>query len=169
MKRVIFNALIYKLKTNPQILEWLGGPFVFRAGRLAPTQIPSITVRSSGERRHMRPCFTSIKTSIPNTILTMCSPSVEISIWVSSAHTGFPQTGEDADEIADYISELLLDSTQYVTGTHAWNQISTTQQIEETKNLWHNVLRFSLDYHIDTEGETVSIIDAGSPSDSGEE
>jgi hypothetical protein len=167
MIATIFNVLIYKLQTDPTLLSYLGGPYVFRAKRLAPTQIPSITVHETSERRKLRTGFNSIKEDIPNTILTFCTSTIEISVWVSSMHTGFPQTGADTDLISSRISELLLDSTSYVTGTHGWQQISHTQMPEDEKNLWHNVLRFSFDYHIDTTGTVIRIIDAGSPTVSG--
>jgi len=167
MKPGIFKNLIEKLQNDAILLSYLGGPYVFRAKKIAPAKLPSVTVRETSESRQMRPCYTSIKASIPYTILVMCNPSIEISVWVNSEHTGFPQTGEDVDIIASRISDLLLDSTEFVVGTHGWRQIGQSQMHEDDKSIWHNVVRFSFEYHIDTTGETVHVIEGGTPSTSG--
>ena len=158
MKAAIFNAIIDTLKADTTLVGYLGGPYVFRAQKIAPARIPSVTVRMVGETSHMRTGFTQVKTApIPHTILRFKQSTITVKVWVSSQHTGFPQTGADSDLIADHIEDILLDSTNFPTGpagdtesTHAWNKVSETQMHEDEKELWCNTMRFTFEYHEDT-------------------
>lgn len=143
MKTAIFQAIIDKLRKDATLTGYLGTNKVFRIKNLAPAQIPCITVGENSERSTPRPGYNTTKVR-DNT------PTIQVDIWVSSADESFPCTGEDADQIAEQVDKVLLDSTSPVAGTLAgsWVKASSSQQHDYETSIWHNALRFSFQYQV---------------------
>jgi hypothetical protein len=142
MITTVFQAILDKLNGDATLQGYFGTTFfAYRASRVAPFVIPSLTLMENNEKSIPRTGYNAFK-------VRDNSPTIQIDVWVSSADESFPCTGEDADLIANRIDELLLNSSSAVTGTieGSWQKTSSSQQHEESERIWHNALRYGFMY-----------------------
>lgn len=139
MRVEIFQAIIDKLEADTTLTGYLGGSYIFRSKKVAPSQVPSITLLANNESSSHRP-------GAATTGRRDADPTLQVDIWVSSAGESFPCSGEDADMIANRIDETLLDASSPVTGTAGWSKTTESQQNEDEPGIWHNAIRYSFSY-----------------------
>jgi len=141
MNVTIFQAIIDKLQADATLTGYLGGAYVFRSKKFAPSILPCITLLTNNESSTPRPGAATTKRRD-------ASPTLQVDIWVSAASENFPCTGEDCDIIANRVDEVLLDAAAPVIGTKAWRKETETQQNEDDPPIWHNGLRYSFTYSL---------------------
>ena len=161
MHPTIFQRILAKLNGDSTLLTLLGvstldatNPPCFRAQRSSPSKIPSVTVKEISFSATSMPC-SDRAVDIVDALVDTERPSIQVDIWVSSEggispdNLPYPQTGEDADAIADRVAVLLVKNTKNrVQGTQKWSIVSGTQQYEIDTYLYHNVLRMEFEYFI---------------------
>jgi hypothetical protein len=135
----LISGTIDKLSSDLILQGYIGVDNVFKAGRAAPEQIPSITVRSNNES-------SKSQNGAIHTRRRDATGMIQIDIWIPSDGEEFPCQSEDADMIQLRVEEVLMNPLSPVTGTGTWEKISESQQ--EGEGLWHNVVRFHLAYSL---------------------
>jgi hypothetical protein len=138
MNPAVFAAILDKLLADTTLTGLLGGAYIYRAYGAQPAHIPAITLIGNNETGSRRPGYNS-------TGRRDKSPTLQIDIWISTNQETAPCTGEDADEIADRIDEILYSSTP-ITGTHNWAQSSASVQDDSDIGGIHVTLRYSFKY-----------------------
>ena len=142
MNTTVFQSILENLQADSTLTGYLGGAYIFRAKAIAPSQIPSITLQTNNERSDPRSTYNVNKHRDAN-------PTIQIDVWISDQHEGFPCTGEDADIIANRIDEVILNPitpSTPITGTFGWSKTTESQQHEDDPGIWHNALRYSFLY-----------------------
>lgn len=139
MNTGLFASIIAALRADATLLTYLGGAYVFRAKTIAPSQVPSVTVQTNNEKSDPRPG--SINSGHRD-----AAPTIQVDIWISDLHEGFPCTGEDADTIANRIDEVILHPATAIAGTYGWSKTTESQQHEDDTGIWHNAIRYSFQY-----------------------
>lgn len=161
MHVLVFQRILAKLNGDATLLALLGvtaldpaNPPIFRAQRLAPVKVPSVTLREGNLSQSSFP-GSNAAIDITGAFVSSNNPTLQIDVWVSSEggispdNLPYPQTGEDADAIVDRINVLLVQDTKNrVSGTHSWAGVSATQQYEVETGLFHNVSRYQFEYFI---------------------
>lgn len=141
MKAAVFQAILTKLTSDATLVSRLGGALVYRRQTDRIGHIPSITISENTEASVPRVGYRTIR-------MRDNSPVLQVDIWVSGDDESSPNSGEDADLIAERVDELLLDASSPVTGTQQWARTSSSQQFEDDVRVWHNALRYSFQYSI---------------------
>ena len=132
-------AIIDALKADATLQGYLGGQFVYRAKRISASDTPCITVKDAGETSRKRTCYIVHKNRDN-------AATVTVDVWVNKNSESFPSTGEDADTIANRVDVVLL-MTQ-ITGTRAWEKVSSNPFFEDDTGLFHVALRYSFEYSL---------------------
>jgi hypothetical protein len=70
-----------------------------------------------------------------------------VDIWIDTTQEDPPNTGEDADLIAEQIDEILF-APEAVTGTNRWNRTSSSTQHDEDIGGVHVSRRYSFGYTV---------------------
>lgn len=139
MNSSVMEGILDGLNGDALILEYLGGAHVFRGWINQDTIIPCITVIENNENSKPRVGY-AISGHRDN------SSTIQIDIWISKSHEGFPCTNDDLDVIAQRIDEFLFHTG--VTNTHLWDKVSTSEQFEPDTGLFHKALRYSFRYNL---------------------
>lgn len=154
MNATIYAGILSALNNDATLMTLLGKTVgdnpCYRAQRLSAIVPPAITLRPNSEGSELF-CGTDYAVSTPLTgaALATNNTTIQLDIWVSSSQETVPNTGFDADAIADRVDILLLYNTPArVANTHGWQRTSSSQQYEDDTGLWHNVLRYNFWYLI---------------------
>jgi len=131
MKLTIFALVRNTLKNDAPLQGYLGGAYVYRRHPAQVPKVPSVTIDENNERSKPRVGYTTHRTRD-------LSPTIQVDVWV-------PSSGEDLDRIAYRVDELLLPG---VTGTRAWERISSSDQYDEDLKAYHKALRYSFEYSV---------------------
>ena len=155
MYTTVFDAIITRLNGDATLMGLMGKTVgdnpCYRAQRLSAITTPAVTLHENAESSTIFPGTDAvIDGSVANSFIATNTASIQIDIWVSSAGS-FPTTGRDTGAIANRIDVLLLqDTPNWIQYTHGWRRGSSSQQYEEDTSLWHDALRYTLEYHIMT-------------------
>ena len=141
MRHEVFQAILDKLAADSALVTRLGEARVFRRQADQPAQAPSITLAENTESSTPRVGYRVTRVRDNSSVL-------QVDVWVSGDDESAPNSGEDADLIAERVDEVLLDAASPVAGTGQWSRTSSSQQFEEGTRVWHNALRYSFQYSI---------------------
>jgi hypothetical protein len=141
MRHEVFQAILDKLTSDGVLTSRLGGAYVYRRQTNRVGRIPSVTLAENTESSTPRVGY-RVTRKRDN------SPILQVDIWVSGDDESSPNSGEDADLIAERVDELLLDASSPLTGTGQWARTTSSQQFEEDTRIWHNALRYTFQYSI---------------------
>lgn len=131
MKLPIFALVRNTLKNDATLQGYLGGAYVYRRHPAQAPKVPSITLDENTEKSKPRVGYITHKTRD-------LAPTLQVDVWVASS-------GEDLDRVAYRVDELLLPG---VTGTRAWERISSSDQYDEDLKAFHKALRYSFEYSV---------------------
>ena len=165
MHPTISSRILTKLNGDSTLLSLFGivtldpaNPPCFLYQRQTKVKLPSLTIKEGGRIETLFP-GTDKATQIPDSFVSTNNTTLTVDLWISSDGgvdgalspdgLNYPTTGDDANTIIQQVDRLLLlDTINWVQGTHGWKGASASQQYEVDTKIWHNVRRYNFDYHI---------------------
>jgi hypothetical protein len=144
MNLTITEAIITNLRADTTLTGWLGGTtHIFRARKIAPADLPCVTLLVNNEASRGRVGYDHSKHRDS-------SPLIQLDVWVSATQGDFPQSDDDTDIIAARVDkDILLPESPLtaITGTSCWNRVTeSSPQFEDDTEIWHDALRYAFNY-----------------------